>query len=293
MWFARNHSPCIINLTNHSIVVFQERGILYNKQVLAPGEAVSMTPAQTTGNVPYLPYYVHAVVGDEEHMPNVATRAQSVKNLVCVSVIPAAFICATLASASSAGAAAAPSTAAYSMIRGIVIKGVLIDSAALAAGALAASRASYVSDLLLKQQPTKFMAKSSSLKPGKVFVVVTGGVDSVLEIATIRERQFRKLGIHHFKEPTDTIKDKIHYYIPALAPKPAAAAAAEAPALGPSAQQSATEPPISSEQEALQLQDGWQTKNDESRSKKSRRRIVSYDFLYRQDKNVQQQQPAA
>lgn len=216
MWFTRKHSPTIINQTNHSIVVFQERGILYNKQVLLPGEAVSMTPSQTTGNVPLLPYFIHAVVGDERALP---TRYQSVKNLVCVSVIPAAFICATLATASTAGAAAAPSTAMMSMLRGVVIKGVVIDSAAMAAGALAANRVAFVSDLLLKKHPTKFMAKSGKMSPGKRFVIVTGGLDEgTLTITIIKERQFRKLDIKHFKEPTDTIKDKIHYYIPVLAP---------------------------------------------------------------------------
>jgi hypothetical protein len=253
MWFTRKHSPTIINLTKHSIVVFQERGFLYNKAVLLPGEAVSMTPSQTTGNVPLLSYYIHAVVGDERSLP---TRAQSVKNLVCVSVIPAAFICATLVTASSAGAAAAPSTAMMSLLRGMVIKGVVIDSAALAAGALAANRAAYVSDMLLKKHPTKFMTKSGKMKPGKRFVIVTGGMeDGNLTISTIRERQFRKMGIHHFKEPTDTITDKIHYYIPVLAPSKKSQAAlpssAVPPALAPAKPQAVPLPQLAPQAESL------------------------------------------
>lgn len=209
------HSPTIINQTKHSIVVFQERGFLYNKQVLLPGEAVSMTPSQTTGHVPLLPYYIHAAVGDERALP---TREQSVKNLVSVSVIPAAFIAAALATALSAGVLAGPSAALAPLVSGMVVNGVVIDGAAIAAGAVAANRAVVVSEMLLKKHPTKFLAKSGRLKPGKLFVTVTGGLnDGNLTIQTINEKQFRKLGIQHFKEPTDTIQDKIHYYVPVLA----------------------------------------------------------------------------
>jgi hypothetical protein len=231
MWFTRKHSPTIVNLTKHTIVVFQERGFLYNKQVLLPGEAVTMTPSQTTGHVPLLPYHVHAVVGDERNLP---TRQDSVNNLVSVSIIPAAFIVAALATAASAGTLAGPSAALAPMVSGMVVKGVVIDSAALAAGAVAASRITYLSELLLKKHPTKFMAKSGRMLPGKNFVIVTGGMDDGnLTISTIRERRFRKLGIKHLKEPTDTIKEKIHYYIPVLAPSKKSQAALPSSAVPP------------------------------------------------------------
>lgn len=208
------HSPTIINQTKHSIVVFQERGFLYNKQVLLPGEAVTMTTSQTTGNVPLLPYYVHAAIGDESALP---TRSQSVKNLVSVSVIPAAFCVAALATALSAGTLAGPAAALAPLVSGMVINGVVIDAAALTAGAVAASRAVVVSEMLLKKHPNKFLAKSGRLKPGKQFVTVTGGLaDGNLTVATINERQFRKLGILHFKEPMDTIHDKVRHYLPVL-----------------------------------------------------------------------------
>lgn len=217
MWFTRKHSPTIVNCTNHSIVVFQERGFLYNKQVLLPGEAVSMTPAQTTGHVPLLPYFIHAVVGDERNLP---TREQSVKNLVSVSVIPAAFIVAALATAASAGTLAGPSAALAPMVSGMVVKGVVIDSAALAAGAVAASRVTFITERLMTTQPTKFMAKSGRIMPGRNYVTVTGGMDDgTLTITKINHRKFRRLGIKNFKDPTDTIRDKIHYYVPVLAPK--------------------------------------------------------------------------
>ena len=208
------HSPTIVNCTQFSIVVFQERGFLYNQQVLGPGEAISMTSSQTTGNVPLIPYHIHAVIGDERNLP---TRKDSVKNLVCVSVIPAAFICGTLM---SAGTMAGPSAGLAPMVSGLVVRGMVIDSAALAAGALAASKVQYISDLLLRKHPNKFMAKSQRYQPGKLFVCVTGGLaDGNLTISTMKEKEFLKLNIKQYKQPMDTIQDKIHYYVPQLAPK--------------------------------------------------------------------------
>ena len=44
-----NKSPTIVNNTEYPIVVFCERGVLYNKQVLYPGEALTITRKQTGG----------------------------------------------------------------------------------------------------------------------------------------------------------------------------------------------------------------------------------------------------
>ena len=73
------NSPVIVNNTEYPIVVFLERGVLYNKKALLPGEAVSMTKKET-GIL--LPYKVHAVLGDESALPS---RADSIKNLAKVS----------------------------------------------------------------------------------------------------------------------------------------------------------------------------------------------------------------
>jgi hypothetical protein len=213
----RPHSPTIVNQTNYSIVVFQERGFLYNQQILLPGEAMSMTPSQTTGNIPLLPYHIHAVIGDERALP---TRKQSMQNLVSVSVIPAAFCAAALATAMSAGTLAGPSAALAPLVTGMVVNGVVIDGAAIAAGAVAANRAAVLSDMLLKKHPNRFLARSARFQPGKRMVIVTGGMEEGnLAITPINEKEFRKLQIVRYKEPQDTIQDKIHYYVPMLAPK--------------------------------------------------------------------------
>jgi hypothetical protein len=154
--FQPEHSPTILNASNHTIVVFQERGILYNRQVLEPGQAVSITKRQTGGRI-LLPYKVHAVIGNEKCLP---TAKDSRKNLIKVTAIPAAFVTGCMVTAVSAGMLMGPSAALAPLVSGMVVNGVVIDSAALAAGGLAASRAQAVTDRLLKEQPDKFMNKT-------------------------------------------------------------------------------------------------------------------------------------
>lgn len=205
------HCPTIVNQTEHSIVVFQERGILFNKQVLAPGEAVCISKRQT-GGANLVPYYIHAAIGDESTMPD---RRQSVKNLVSVTVIPTAFCVGVLATALTAGVLTGPSAALAPLVSGCVVNGIVVDTAAIAAGTVMASRAGVISELIIKKHPTNFMVKSGRLRPGKRFVIVTGGISDALEIdGNVKEAEFKKLGITTFKAPTDTILDKIQYYLP-------------------------------------------------------------------------------
>jgi len=203
--------PIIYNETEHTVVVFQERGVLYNKQVLHPGEAVGISRLETAGVV--VPYRVHAVIGDERSLP---TRQQSVKTLITTTAIPTAFIVGAFASAMSAGALTGPSAALAPMVSGMVVKGVVIDSAALAAGAVAASRAAMVAELLVKKHPEKFMAKSKHFRPGQRYLVVRGGVQQTLSVEEVKEKEFHNFVIRGpgIKEPMDTLKDKVQYYLP-------------------------------------------------------------------------------
>ena len=201
------HCPVIVNQTAHSIVVFQERvGVLYNKQVLLPGEAVSMT-RQQGGLV--VPYHIHVVVGDERQLP---TLRQSMQSMVKVTAIPTAFVVAALATAASAGTLAGPAAALAPLVSGMVVKGVVIDAAAIAAGTVVASRVAAVSELLVKKYPEKFMHRTSRLRAGKRFVVVRGGVEEPLTVTSIKEREFKQLGITTFKAPIRKEKEKTHYY---------------------------------------------------------------------------------
>ena len=207
------HCPTIVNQTNHTIVVFQERGVLYNKQVLLPGEAVTMTRRQT-GGIILTPYFVHALIGDEKSLP---TAADSRKNLVKVTAIPAAFVAGCLATAVSAGMLAGPSAALAPLVSGLVVNGVVVDAAAIAAGTVVATRAGVVTEMLLKKHPDKFFCKSGHLRPGQRFLVVTGGLsDGPVEIKEISKQEYDKLGIETLKEPIDEHKqnNEPHFYLP-------------------------------------------------------------------------------
>mmetsp|Transcript_1326 Transcript_1326/g.2040 ORF Transcript_1326/g.2040 Transcript_1326/m.2040 type:complete len:296 (+) Transcript_1326:97-984(+) len=187
--FIPQHSPTILNASNHSMTVFQERGTFYNCQVLKPGEAVSMTRKQT-GPFNLVPYKIHAIVGDESCLPS---SQDSTRNLIKVTAIPAAFVAGCLATAVSAGMLVGPSAALGPLVSGMVVNGVVIDSTALAAGGLVATRASAVADLLLKEKPDFFMNKTGNVRPGQRYFVVSGGLaDGTVGIEEMSKKKFEK-----------------------------------------------------------------------------------------------------
>jgi len=203
-------NPIIVNQTAHSIVLFLDRGVLYNKQVLQPGEAVGMTRKETAGMI--MPYRIHAVVGDAKSLP---TRRQSIKNLASTAVIPTAFLIGTFMAASSAGTMTGPSAALSRMAGGVVVRGMVIDSAALAAGSLAANRAAFVADKLIERYPENFSCRTGLLMPGNRCVVVRGGIEEPLTITTITTKDFKQIAIEaEVKTPMDTLQDKLEYYTP-------------------------------------------------------------------------------
>jgi hypothetical protein len=210
--FVPQHSPTIVNSSQHTIVVFLERGTLYNRQVLRPGEAVSMTRGETGGGL-FLPYKVHALIGDEKCLPS---AKDSMKNLVKVSAIPAAFVAGCFATAISAGMLMGPAVALGPLVSGMVVNGVVIDGAALAAGGIMATRAQVVTDLLLKKHPDKFMCKTNRLKPGRRYLVVKGGLaDGPVSIEDVSQRQFKALEILDWKKPLpkDDSANKVQYIL--------------------------------------------------------------------------------
>jgi len=157
-----------------------------------------MTRKESGGGF-FFHYKVHAVIGDENSLP---TNKDSLKNLVKVSAIPAAFVAGCFATAISAGMLIGPSVALAPLVSGLVVNGVVIDAAALTAGGIMASRAQVVTDMLLREHPDKFMCKTKRLKPGTRFLVVKGGLaDGSVSIEDIPLRQFQKLTISRWKQP--------------------------------------------------------------------------------------------
>jgi hypothetical protein len=171
-----------------------------------------MTRGETGGGL-FLPYKVHALIGDESALP---TSKDSRKNLIKVSAIPAAFVAGCFATAISAGMLVGPSVALAPLVSGMVVNGVVIDAAALVAGGIMATRAQVVTDLLLREQPDKFMCKTNRLKPGKRYLVVKGGLaDGPVSIEDVSQRQFKKLEILEWKKPLPKEKDsaKVQYIL--------------------------------------------------------------------------------
>lgn len=200
-------SPTIVNNTEYPIVVFLERGILYNKQVLRPGEALTMTRKQTGGFHLRLPYRVHAVLGDEKDLPS---QSDSLKNLAKASVIPAAFVAGCLATAVTAGALAGPSLALAPLVSGMVVSGVVVDTAALAGGAMAANTAKKVAAVVLKDHKEKLMGVTDNLQPGRKYLSVTGGLKhGPVKIDNISRRVFDKLELMAIKGPEPRVKPRL------------------------------------------------------------------------------------
>lgn len=193
---GKDHAPLIVNCSKHSVVVFQERGTLFNKQVLEPGEAVNITDKQTGGP---LPYYIHAVIGDASCLPD---KKQSLKNLASVSAVPAAFVAGSLAAAVPAGTLTGPALALGPLVNGLVVQGVVLDSAAVGAGSAIAARAAMVGDMLMTKHEDKLMTKKGRLRTGERYLAVLGGLDDgPLKVASISKKNYKKLTVKEVKEP--------------------------------------------------------------------------------------------
>ena len=137
-----------------------------------------------------MPYRVHAVVGEESNLPS---SRDSTTNLIKVTAVPAAFIAGCFAAAISAGMLVGPSVALAPLVSGMVVNGVVIDSTAIAAGAVMSTRAHAVSDMILKDRPDVIFNKTGRLRPGRRYLVITGGLDDgPVKIDEVKRRQFEK-----------------------------------------------------------------------------------------------------
>jgi len=199
---SNSNSPTIVNNTEYPIVVFCERGVLYNKQVLYPGEALTITRKQTGGGPLRIPYKVHAVIGDEGALP---TNKDSIKNALRVSAVPAAFVAGCLITAASAGTLVGPSAALAPLVSGLVVQGVVIDAAAVAAGTMCADQAKKIAEVLLTQHKERLMCVTPRLKPGQRYLSVTGGLsEGPVIIKDVPYHEFDKFTIKAMKVPIKT-----------------------------------------------------------------------------------------
>lgn len=195
------NSPTIVNNTKYQIVVFLERGKFFNKCTLHPGEAVNMTRKQTGGGSLKFSYKVHAMIGDERSLP---TKGDSIRNVLKVSAVPAAFAAGCLISAASAGTMTGPSAALAPLVRGIVVKGVTVSAADIAAGTLMAERTKKVAKILMENHEETVKCVTGKYKPKERYLSVEGGLlEGPIVVRDISRRKFKRLSITNTKAPMD------------------------------------------------------------------------------------------
>jgi len=160
-------APLVYNKCNMPLAVFLERGFLFNKQVIYPGEAVQLWSPETGPES--LPFRIVAMVGDESNLPS---GLDSLLNFARRIAVPIAFVGGVVASVSTAGALAGASSAAGSALAPLVANAVKTHAAA---GSTAAVTAKKLGNKLVKKYPKAFMAKKNWVWPGSNYFEVTGG----------------------------------------------------------------------------------------------------------------------
>ncbi len=162
--------PQIINDTDFEIVVFEERGVLYSKQVLKPKEAVDITHGQTGA----FPYSIHAIIGDEPCIPD---NWATLRHFTSASTIPIAVIGALTTRISSGDVPSAIS--------------IMVD---VAAGTVETSTAETRTAAAWAQElyaryPKRFGTAKPHYFPGERYVAVRGGVHTDLELVDISREE--------------------------------------------------------------------------------------------------------
>ena len=162
--------PQIINDTEFEIVVFEERGVLYNKQVLKPKEAVDITHGQTGA----FPYSIHAIIGDESCIPD---HWVSLRHFMSASTVPIAVIGALTNRILSGNAMSVIS------IMEDVAAGTVETSTA------EAKIAAVWAEELYAKYPERFGTSKPHNFPGERYVAVRGGVHTYLELVDISREE--------------------------------------------------------------------------------------------------------
>lgn len=163
--------PLVVNRARMPLVVYLERGFLFNKQVIRPGEAVQLYTPKWGPD--YLPYSIIALVGDEASLPS---DLDSLLNFVGMSAVPVAFVGGVVVSVVSWGALTGPAAALAPMVSNLpAIAGFTIGAVDIAAGVAAAGGADQIAEKLIKKHPKAFMNKVRHVLPGTKYFEVSGG----------------------------------------------------------------------------------------------------------------------
>jgi hypothetical protein len=144
------HAPLIVNSAKVPMVVYLERGFLFNRVVIQPGEAASLWSHKG----PYLlPYTIYALVGDENNLP---TTMDSLKMFLKKAAVPTAFLGGVVVSVASWGALTGPAAALAPLVTSfptLTVGGAVYTVATIdvALGASSAAVAEVISEKLLKK----------------------------------------------------------------------------------------------------------------------------------------------
>lgn len=185
--------PIVVNKAAMPLVVYLERGVLFNKVVIKPGEAAYLW---TPKNGPdYLPYGIQALVGD-----TVPSQFDSLLHFAGKAAVPTAFTAGVIVSVLSAGALTGPAAALAPLVSELpAIAGFTIGATDIAAGSVAAAATKKAAKEFVTEHPKSFMVESGWVLPGTKYFEVVGGVNGAvladLAINEISPGQFLTYGI--------------------------------------------------------------------------------------------------
>jgi hypothetical protein len=245
-WYDR---PLVINRAKVPLVVYLERGILFNKQVIRPGEAVQLYSAKHGPSGPF-PYSLIALVGDERALPSEMDSLINFAGMVAVPTVFTAAVALTILTGGSiagtfgvangvTGATVAGQTVTTSAVKAVIdffgatslgtLGGVTITPelaiASLAVGTQAGAVANGVAKRLVANHPKMFMRKKRHIFPGTKYFEITGGPSSngeevgheKLSITEISAGTFMSYNIstkkHCVEEESRQIMEKIEFVI--------------------------------------------------------------------------------
>merc|ERR1712113_741476 len=196
---APKPQPVVYNKAKMPLVVYLECGVIFNKAVIQPGEAVYLWSTKNGPDI--IPYGIVALVGDEAAMP---TNMDSLLHFAGKAAVPTAFTAGVVVSVFSAGALTGPAVALAPLVSGLpAMAGYTIGSVDIAAGTAAAAAAKKGAEQLITEHPKSFMIESGWVLPGTKYFEVVGGphdgkVDD-LQINQISPGQFLTYGVTNIK----------------------------------------------------------------------------------------------
>lgn len=214
------NAPLVVNRCKMSLVVYLQRGHLFNKQVIQPGEAAQLWSPQHGPR--FLPYSIVAIAGDERSLPS---DWESMVRFIGKVAVPTAFVYGVTVSVLSNGLLAphgAGSVAGTFEISHLISGGgFAMAKAHISAGLAAAAvtedakqklavkltqQSQELANWIVDEHPDAFMAKKKWVIPGTKYFEVVGGPDGAspgdppaLQINEITSHKYKSFRVEKVK----------------------------------------------------------------------------------------------